>query len=107
MNDDKSIFSQLQILKAMTVRTGIIHEAQAIQLKTWPMLIDNVIQSEARVFPETKTVKFICTSSGLRPTKKMKETCENIGKWTKTLLWDDTRVVVEINKKKVYDSSRT
>jgi hypothetical protein len=96
---------QLQLLKAMTLRTGAIHEAQALQLKMWPTLIENITKSEAQVDTEKKTVTFVCESSGLRPSKHQRLLFENIEKWVRNILWNETRVVIKINKKRVFDSS--
>jgi hypothetical protein len=99
-----SLPEQLALLKTMTVTTGAIHEAQALQLKMWPRLIQKVTKSEARVDVEKRTVTYICESTGLRPTKSVKLTCTNICQWTRNLLWDETKVVIKINGKTVFNS---
>ena len=96
---------QLQLLKGMTVRTGMIHEAQALQLKSWPMLIPNVTKAEARVDTELQTVTFVCESKGLRPSKKAKLMYQNIATWVRNILWNETRIVIQINGKQVFDTS--
>lgn len=102
---EATVPQQLRLLKAITVRTGAIHDAQALQLKIWPTLIPNVTHSVALVDANKKSVKYVCQSSGLRPSKKMRLLCEHICEWTRTILWNETKVVIEINKKKVFDSS--
>jgi len=97
---------QLQYLKGMTIRTGSIHEAQALQLRNWPLLIPNVVSAEAQVDVEGQSVTFICTSKGTRPTKKQKLTCDNICEWVRTLLWNETKVIIIVNKKTIFDSDR-
>jgi len=98
---------QLQLLKAMTLRTGAIHDAQALQLKMWPTLIPGVFKSEARVDVEKKMVMFVCESNANRPTKARRLLFENIDKWVKNILWNETHVVIKINNKKVFDSLAT
>lgn len=101
-----SVQEQLNLLKGMTIRTGSIHEAQALQLRNWPLLIPNVEHSEARVDAENRTVLFLCkTPKGTRLTKKAAKTCENICEWVRNILWDDTKVVIKIDGKKVFDSA--
>ena len=95
---------QLLWLKSNTIRTGAIHDAQAFQLKMYPMMLPDVTTAEARVDVERKTVAFVAESSGLRPTKKFRQICEAIETWTRTILWDDTFVTIEVNGKKVYES---
>jgi len=109
MNEGKLVSAeeQLQLLKAMTVRTGSIHEAQALQLRMWPRMIHGVTKAEARVDTDKQQVTMICESTALRPTKMTKKLCEEICKWTRTILWDKTKVVIKINGKVVFDSDRT
>jgi hypothetical protein len=95
---------QLQLLKAVTIRTGAIHDAQALQLKMWPTLIPGVTSSEARVDVENKKVLFVCKSNALRPTKKTALLYKNIAKWVQNILWNETQVVIKINGKAVFNS---
>jgi hypothetical protein len=106
MSDVKAtVEEQLQLLKGMTVRTGMIHEAQALQLRNWPMLIPSVSKAEARVDTELQTVTFVCKANRLYSNKKTKLLYKNIGEWVRNLLWNETRVVIEINGKKVFDTA--
>lgn len=92
------------LLKATTIRTGAIHEAQVLQLKIWPRLNPMISKSEARVDVENKTVTFVCESGSLRPKKSDRVFFENLEKWVKDLLWDETTVTVRINDKIVFES---
>jgi hypothetical protein len=103
-NQEISIRDQLMLLKAATIRTGAIHEAQVLQLKMWPLLIPNVIKAEVSIDAEKKLVFFKCESKGLRASKKMKLVCENIDAWVKQLLWPETTVTIKINDRQIYDS---
>ncbi len=101
-----SLKEQLMWLKANTVRTGAIHEAQAVQLRNYPLLLPNAVvgTGKASVNTDHKMVEFSVEIDGLRPTKKFKQMCVNIEKWTRTILWDDTVVVIKANSKTVFDS---
>jgi len=104
-NKEVSLRDQLDLLRGMTIRTGSIHEAQALQLKMWPLLIPGVKSSEATVDTERKIVTFSCTGPKRRlATKKLDLTIKNINDWTKQLLWPDTTVIVKINSKVIFDS---
>ena len=99
-----SLKDQLMQLKAMTIRTGSIHEAQILQLKMWPLLIPNVTKAAFSIDTDRKLVSFKCESSSNRVTKKVKLTCKNMSEWTKQLLWNETAVTISINEKHVFDS---
>lgn len=103
MNNIQNLEEQLMLLKMMTLKTGVIHEAQALQLKVWPTLIEGVESSVAKVDPKNKKVIFELKGS-LRPTKKSKEMFAAIKSWTRTILWNDTKVVFKYKKKVIYDS---
>jgi hypothetical protein len=93
---------QLAYLRTMTIRTEAIHEAQALQLRNWPLLIPGIVKAEARVDVPNKTVVFHCKSkSGKAPiTKAMKVTCNKITMSVQRLiLWPDTKVVFKIDGK--------
>ena len=96
---------QLMQLKAMTVRMGVIHEAQALQLKMWPLLIPDVSKAVSKVDVETKSVIMTCeTKKG----KKFKKTdqidllCKNIEEWTRAILWEETVVSIIVNGETIY-----
>jgi hypothetical protein len=97
---------QLMWLKSNTIRTGAIHEAQALQLRNYPLLLPNAITgtASASIDTDNKTVDYKVEINGLRPTKKFKQTCKAIEKWTRTLLWDETLITIKANEKVVFDS---
>jgi hypothetical protein len=102
--EELTMQQQLGLLKDLTVRMGMIHEAQTIQLKHWPLLVPNVDKAKAEVDVERKLVIYTCEAQKFRKTKKVKLYFENIDAWTKTLLWDDTTVQFMINGDLLYDS---
>ena len=59
MSDSNNFWEQLLILRATTERLGILHEAQCVQLRAWPIaLFPHIIGCEAQVNIETKTINF-------------------------------------------------
>ena len=95
---------QLLWLKSMTVRTGAIHEAQALQLKMYPMMLPGAKKGEARVGIDDKVVHYIVTCRPFKQDAVFKKTCAAIEKWTRWLLWDEARIMIKVNGKVVYES---
>ena len=98
------IMEQLRMLKGLTIRFGCLHEAQVHQLKVYPKLITGIQDSTAHINPDTRTVQFECSGRQIKKTKKRLKEMIIITEWIRTLLWDDTVVVFEINGKILYDS---
>lgn len=99
------IMEQFRILKGLTVRFGCLHEAQVQQLKVYPQLISGIKNSTAHVNSENRIVQFRCTGSNIRKTDKRLKEFGAITGWVRTLLWDNTVVVFEVNGKTLYDST--
>jgi len=101
-------FEQLQYLKGMTVRLGCIHEAQALQLRNYPLLIPNVGKAIVKVNAETKHVIYDCTgkTKNFRKTKKVDEMFQNIYKWTTFIVWDDVEVLIKVNNKELFKCNK-
>lgn len=102
------MMDQLMQLKAMTVRTGAIHEAQALQLRNYPLLIEGVKQASVRIDVERKMVEYKITKyeRGFPKSKSalVVELNDSLKKWVQTLLWPDTVVVVKQSGRVIYDS---
>lgn len=101
-----TFLEQLQQLKAMTVRTGMIHEAQAVQLRNYPRMIPGIIKATTKVDTDEKIVIYECVTDKkrFRMTAKRLDMCHNIVKWVHTILWDNTVVVISVNGESLYDS---
>lgn len=102
-----SILEQLGALKAMTIRTGSIHEAQALQLRNYPLLIDKVVKSEVKVDIERKMVEYniIKAKNGaFKGLLKFRKDMDLIKKCVQTILWDDSVIVFKHKGKVLYDS---
>jgi hypothetical protein len=105
MSKEITLLRQLQELKAMTVRTTAIHEAQAIQLRNYPLLIPGVIRATALIDVNRKMITYQCKArKRFRVTQNVKNMCNNINVWVKTIIWDETAIIVKIGKKVIYDS---
>jgi hypothetical protein len=95
---------QFAALKSMTIRTGAIHDAQALQLRNWPLMIPGVASAEARLDVENRTLTYVLKA---RPVKGVIPACKEIAKLIRTyLLWDDTAIVFKAGKKVIYDSRK-
>ena len=105
MVDRLTTKEQIEQLKALTIRFGVIHEAQALQLKMWPLLMPGVASAEAVVDVETCTVTYKCLTSkgkGFRKTKKVILFCNHLKQWTQVLLWEDTKVAVTVDGQTIF-----
>jgi hypothetical protein len=105
MPTDAEIRVQLQHLKAMTIRTGGIHEAQQLQMKRWILLFPNAeVGSKVRVDPEDKTAYYLIKSEKHKASQLFDNTCKAVEEWTRYILWNETRIVVKVNSKVAYES---
>lgn len=102
-----SVQEQLMQLRAMTIRTGAIHEAQRLQITNWPKLVPGVSlkpdDTVVQVDIENHVVHIMAKSKGktFRTTSAVKEWVKNIQFWTAAILWPDTRVVFKVNGKQI------
>jgi hypothetical protein len=95
---DAQIKAQLGQLKALTVRTGIVHEAQVLQLQMWPMVVfPHAMTATADINTENRSVFFkIHTSlSALRNSKSHVKAVGFLTEWIRNILWDDTAVNIQ------------
>jgi len=99
------VMEQLRLLKGLTVRFGCLHEAQVHQLKMYPGLIRGVEKSTALVNTNNRIVTFKCSGKKFIKTKKRLKELSMMTNWVRTLLWDDSVTVFEMNGKTVYDST--
>lgn len=97
------IIEQLAAMKTMTLTTGAIHEAQALQLRNYPLLIEGVKSSKVLVDIDHKivTYKLKMKRGKFDSVAGCKRITEIIQKY---LLWDTTTVVFMVGDKVLYDS---
>lgn len=85
--------TQLMLLKSVTHRMGIIHEAQKLQLQVWPMLLKGVKNCQVEVDINKRSVVFrLEPDKNFKKTKRNQELMVQIVKWVRWLLWDDATV---------------
>jgi hypothetical protein len=98
---------QLLLLRDLTQRMGVIHDAQQLQLKMWPIVLFTHGQKfEEHVNVEGKEVDFIILQTkGKKPTD-MDDRFKALNDWTKWLLGDDWLVRVKLRDKVIYRGMR-
>jgi hypothetical protein len=97
---------QLQQLKGVTVRTGLLHEAQVLQLRNYPLLISGIAHGITNVDPETQLIMYDLTPANKkwRLTKKRLAELKMIVRYIRTIVWDNTVVVFNVNGVAQYDT---
>jgi len=97
---------QLFYLKGMTERLGVVHEAQLVQIRNYPLLIPNIKKAETELGIDTKTIVYKCNSQEgkFKKTKTVKTAIANIEKWIKSIVWDETVLIIQVDGKEIYDS---
>lgn len=103
-----TIEEQLNLLKGITIRQNAIHEAQRLQLQTWLRMSDQIAKPvSVSVDFDSKTVFFKCKSVGkYRHRAFEKRLFKEVHGWTRSILWDNTEVVISVNKKVLFDSRK-
>lgn len=106
---EEAMMQQLAMLKGMTVSTGAIHEAQRLQLECWPRMSKQIEACQPKADFKTKTIVLECKTFKKVKTFKMadfeKKLFQEMIAWVRTILWDETRLVIMVNKKRVFDSA--
>ncbi len=97
-------YEQLLLLKGMTAVTGILHEAQVMQLKYWPLMLTHAIKADFSYNFDNKEVIFNLAETEGRTPKDFKKKLGLLAKYTKTLLGDDYRIAVKLNNKEIYSN---
>jgi hypothetical protein len=91
---------QLMLLRETFKRTGLLHEAQVLQLKYAPLIMTHATKAEFSLDFENKTLIYkLLEYKGKRPIDLDKR-CELLVRYTKQLLGDDFVVFVKMNKVK-------
>lgn len=100
------ILQQLAALKTATINFDCLHEAQVLQLKTYPILITGLKHPWTfSIDPERKTCVYKCTGKKLKKTvEQMQEVSGFIKKY---ILWDKTTVQFFLNDQLAFDSRNT
>lgn len=104
VNKSVSLKEQLLLMKQATMLSGGIHEAQALQLRNYPLIIEGANKAITKIDTEKKIVYYDVTMAKFKNTKKFKKTCEAIATWVRSVIWDDTSIVFKINGEIKYDT---
>ena len=88
---------QLGLLKGLTVKFGILHEAQTLQLEMWPLVIFNAISNTTTVDTEKHIVNFKVVINKSISQAKKEEGKKVLQSWVRTILWDNSGVEVEFS----------
>jgi len=103
-NKSVSLKEQLMLMKQATMLSGGIHEAQALQIRNYPLLIEGALLAVTKIDTDKKIVYYDISAKKFRISKKFKYTCDAITKWVRSVIWDDTSVVFKINGEIKYDT---
>lgn len=96
-------FEQLLLLRDVTARTGILHEAQILQLKYYPLITTHAINSEIKFdFEGSKIIFNLTQTKGIKP-KDFEKRLTILSRYTKQLLGEEYRVIVYLKGKKVFE----
>lgn len=99
MNDD--VMEQLMLLRALTSSTGVLHEAQVLQLKMWPACFFKGVKSHEFVFQwERRKLAYDIKAKGKHT--HLKKRCVALEKCVHTLLGGEYQVTILLNGKKVF-----
>lgn len=94
--------SQLAHLREFTAKYGLLHDAQVLQLKLWPLVaFPHSTSSKAEVSVEERSVRFQITTKGKGP-KNLSVRLHSLGESVQWLLGADWTVAVYENKKRVF-----
>jgi hypothetical protein len=98
---------QLLLLRSMTERTGILHEAQLLQLKMYPIaMITNSKSAEIKVDIEGKVIDFFLKLDK-KKNAELEIQCERVSEAVKWLLGPDWLVRVRVRDKVIFRGPRT
>jgi len=94
---------QLILLRDLFERTGALHEAQALQLRSWPFCVmPKIDKAEAVLDVSEKLVQYDWTGPPAKPPSKT--SFQNLWKWVRTLLGDSWKLCVKYNGAPIFES---
>lgn len=98
---------QLLLLRDLTARTGLLHDAQRLQLRMWPIvLFTHAKKCEERVNIQDKEVDFIILQTKGKPPEDMEKRFASLNEWTKWLLGPDWLIRVKLRDKMIFRGPR-
>jgi hypothetical protein len=101
-NLKEDLKAQLLRLKDLTRRTGLIQEAQVVQLRHWPHVLFDIGEHETGLDADNRSITFILQLKAPKATSKDRAACKRLEAWVRSLLGDEwlTSVLVAIPKGK-------
>lgn len=101
-NIENNLEEQLILLRDLTKRMSVLHDAQRLQLQMWPIVLFQEaknVQSELSM--DKREITFLVQQPG-KATKDFKTSCATLNDWVKWLLGDEWIVKVKLRDKQVY-----
>jgi hypothetical protein len=95
MSNLDNALEQLKILKGMTLRTGIIHDAQMLQLEMYPLVVFDAISSVLNIDTDKRYIKMVVSVNKLPKSQDLLQNEDLIRGWVRSILWDDSSVDFE------------
>lgn len=92
---------QLLMLKDLTAKTGVLHEAQCLQLRYWPLVLTHATKANVYYSYKDKEVIFDLIETTGKPHKDLAKRLKLLAKFTKELLGDEYSVAVELKGKRL------
>jgi hypothetical protein len=94
----EDVKAQLLRLKDFTRRTGVLQEAQVIQLKHWPYVLFPLEEHECHVDADDRALTYLLLKKGkkLAPTRKDRASAKRLEAWVWSLLGDEWKTFVNI-----------
>ena len=113
MSSDLTWEQQLIMLRAMSERMGVMHEAQVLQLRLWPFSVDPNLPhkgQEIRVDLEAGTVHYVWVDSDRpddwTPDKRYQDRLKILDRWTRWMLGSKFKVQVDLNNVTIFVKDR-
>jgi hypothetical protein len=101
----KEQLEQLILLRDLTAKTGILHEAQVQQLRLWPLMLTHATKVDLFFNPSEKIIIFeLGQAKGPKP-KDLKKNIHILSSWTKFLLGEHYKVSVLLDGKHLLKAS--
>lgn len=101
------VWAQLGILRGLTRTTGVLHEAQVLQLKMWPRLaIPHAESTEFGWDPINRTIEFRArVARGQKPPRDLVKRLKGLDRSVKSLLGTDVVVRVKAGTSVLFTSA--
>jgi hypothetical protein len=93
----------LVLLRGMTKKLGILHEAQALQLRLWPYTVDPTIEKcESRVDMDASRVEFVWFGPSVKLDAKYTKRLETLSDNVKFLLGEEWKISVTRDEELIF-----